>query len=281
MSKEIFLTEIDDLIVTLAEQWKTIRSYPGKVPYIELDIFADNIRKLYEYVYLIDKLNKTKEFDIGKVRSEIITDQPVRLQTKFKSAAVELEDTATERQQSYSAAANEPVPPTTVIADHAFDNETAKGKSAFSTVDESAPVSIKEPQSPPLSEPATGGTDLFGVATTAYIGEKHKSGSKTIGEKLKQPGDDNLIGSKMQQSPVSDLKSIIGINDKFLFINELFKGDMTAYNTAINRLNTCNKTEEALSIVLELINIHQMNEQSVSFKRLNDILSRRFPELLS
>lgn len=279
MSKEIFLSEIDDLLVTLAEQWKLIRAYPDKVPYIELDIFADNIRKLYEDVYLIGKLNKTKEFDIGKVRSEITTDQPVRLQTKFKSDVAEQGDATTPTQQPdvVPALLNEVVSQTGEVTDSRMVRDTFDDKASatlFSDLSTSTETAGKTLH--PV-EPQKGTSELFGHPSQTFIGDKHKSGQTTIGEKLKQPDNDNLIGSKMPQSPVGDLKSIIGINDKFLFINELFKGDMAAYNIAIAKLNACQKAVEANSIMQHLKQAHQMNEQSVSFKRLKDILLRRFP----
>ena len=45
------------------------------------------------------------------------------------------------------------------------------------------------------------------------------STGETLGEKMM--GEDNSLAAKLQQNPVRDLKSVIGINDKFLFVNEL------------------------------------------------------------
>ena len=47
---------------------------------------------------------------------------------------------------------------------------------------------------------------------------------ETLGEKMM--GEDRSLAAKLQQNPVQDLKAAIGINDKFLFVNELFGGSM-------------------------------------------------------
>src|SRR5690606_13158324 len=43
---------------------------------------------------------------------------------------------------------------------------------------------------------------------------------------------------KYADVPVIDIRTHIGINDKYLFINELFSGDKAAYDDAIKHLNT-------------------------------------------
>ena len=44
------------------------------------------------------------------------------------------------------------------------------------------------------------------------------SSPETLGDKMMH--EDNSLAAKLQQNPVRDLKSVIGINDKFLFVNE-------------------------------------------------------------
>ncbi len=45
------------------------------------------------------------------------------------------------------------------------------------------------------------------------------------------------IAEKLEKTPLSDLKSAIGLNRKFQFINTLFDGDGSAYDAAIQFLN--------------------------------------------
>lgn len=57
--------------------------------------------------------------------------------------------------------------------------------------------------------------------------------------------DSISIGDKMRKQPINDLIHAIGINEKFLFINDLFKGDNNDYNSAISKLNSFKTFDEA------------------------------------
>ena len=61
--------------------------------------------------------------------------------------------------------------------------------------------------------------------STPMLGEQLKAATPTLGEKLSD-------GQK-----VSDLRTVININDKFSFMSELFNNNMKAYNDFILRLN--------------------------------------------
>jgi len=59
--------------------------------------------------------------------------------------------------------------------------------------------------------------------------------SSSLNEKLKQT---NLnLGETLIETPIKDLKKAIGINDRFLFINELFRGDDVMYERSIKTIN--------------------------------------------
>lgn len=45
------------------------------------------------------------------------------------------------------------------------------------------------------------------------------------------------VASVLKEGPVKDLKKAIGINDRFLFLNELFRGDEPMYERSIKTIN--------------------------------------------
>jgi hypothetical protein len=49
--------------------------------------------------------------------------------------------------------------------------------------------------------------------------------------------DQTSLGQKLKKIPLANLKTAIGINQKFLFISTLFNDDKDAYNSAIEKLN--------------------------------------------
>jgi len=53
----------------------------------------------------------------------------------------------------------------------------------------------------------------------------------------KEALSEKSLAEKLEKTPLSDLKSAIGLNRKFQFINTLFEGDSNAYDNAIQFLN--------------------------------------------
>lgn len=46
------------------------------------------------------------------------------------------------------------------------------------------------------------------------------------------------VGHILKETPVRDLRKAIGINDRFVFIKELFRGDENAYDRSIRTINS-------------------------------------------
>ena len=53
------------------------------------------------------------------------------------------------------------------------------------------------------------------------------------------------LASKLQDGPIKDLKKAIGINERFQFIQELFKGDEAMYDRSIKTINSFENMAEA------------------------------------
>jgi hypothetical protein len=57
----------------------------------------------------------------------------------------------------------------------------------------------------------------------------------SLNDKLKT--EKKELGAVLKEGPVKDLKKAIGINDRFLFLNELFRGDEPMYERSIKTIN--------------------------------------------
>ena len=97
---------------------------------------------------------------------------------------------------------------------------------------------------------------------------------ETLGEKMM--GEDHSLAAKLQQAPTRDLKSAIGINDKFLFVNELFGGSMEKYNKSIENLNDLKTLNGAMIYLNELKIELQWNSSNEAYQKLKDLVSRKF-----
>ena len=67
--------------------------------------------------------------------------------------------------------------------------------------------------------------------------------TESLNDKLKQ-GKAELI-EVLKETPIKDLRKAIGINDRFLFINDLFRGDEVMYERSIKTINSFNIFPEA------------------------------------
>lgn len=69
-------------------------------------------------------------------------------------------------------------------------------------------------------------------------GEQH-----SLNDQLRQQKTE--VAHLLQDTPVKDLRKAIGINDKFVFLNELFNGDDAAYERSIKTINNFHVLQEA------------------------------------
>lgn len=113
-------------------------------------------------------------------------------------------------------------------------------------------------------------SDVFGRDDAEF----ELSTGETLGERMM--GEDNSLAAKLQQNPVRDLKTVIGINEKFLFVNELFGGSMEKYNQAIENLNDLKTLNGAIIYLNELKIELQWNSSNEAYQKLKELVNRKF-----
>ena len=83
------------------------------------------------------------------------------------------------------------------------------------------------------------------------------------------------LGEKMH---VRSLRSAIGINDKFLLVNELFGGSMEKYNRSIENLDDVKTLNGALIYMNELRIDLQWNSNNEAYKKLLEMVHQKFED---
>ena len=76
---------------------------------------------------------------------------------------------------------------------------------------------------------------------------------------------------------VEHMKSLISINDKFIFINELFDGNLKEYNDAIETLNDIEDKSEAMDALDHMRKKNLWELGSGTFMKMKEILEKKFP----
>ncbi|MDR1005362.1 MAG: hypothetical protein LBL74_00665 [Bacteroidales bacterium] len=95
----------------------------------------------------------------------------------------------------------------------------------------------------------------------------------TVADKF---ADTQTINDKVGGRNFGDLRTNIGVNDKFLFINNLFEGNMKKYTDFIQELNASEDKGNALLIIDRYKQENQWSETSLAFTTLLDIIEKRF-----
>lgn len=99
---------------------------------------------------------------------------------------------------------------------------------------------------------------------------------KSLHQAYEEQSTDHSIASRLQYNPINDLRSAIGINDKFLIMNQLFKGSMEQYNSAIERLNNFYNYEDAEIFLGSLKILHDWSEELPANEKLLHFVKRRY-----
>lgn len=112
--------------------------------------------------------------------------------------------------------------------------------------------------------------DLFGSEIPA-VTEKPKQEKK-----VEKPIEKIVSSNKIQKPSIQDLTKAIGLNDKFLFANELFEGSMQEYNIAIQQLNGAGSLESAMDYFSTLQQLYEWDMEKETIKQLLDLVDRRY-----
>jgi hypothetical protein len=100
--------------------------------------------------------------------------------------------------------------------------------------------------------------------------------AKSVHQAFEENTVDHSLASKLQYNPINDLRSAIGINDKFLMMNQLFTGSLEQYNANIERLNNFHNFEDADSFLIQLKELHSWADDLTALEKLNHYVKRRY-----
>lgn len=85
------------------------------------------------------------------------------------------------------------------------------------------------------------------------------------------------LGDKVSRSRLHDIKKAIGLNERFLYANELFGGDMRAFKQAVDELNHVDSESDANRLLNEeLADKYHWNEEDETVIAFKSLVSRRF-----
>ena len=97
----------------------------------------------------------------------------------------------------------------------------------------------------------------------------------SMNDKLKEMKPE--IVERLKEMPVKDLRKAVGINDRFHFINELFRGDENMYERCIKTINSFSIYAEAEYWITRELKVKLgWNNENTTVQHFDQLVKRRF-----
>ncbi|MCT4581787.1 MAG: hypothetical protein N4A35_10245 [Flavobacteriales bacterium] len=107
--------------------------------------------------------------------------------------------------------------------------------------------------------------------------EEKKDHSISINDKFSSNAEQPTLADRLSQQPIKDLTKAIGLNQKFLFMNDLFEGENEKYKEAIETINNFSAFIEADEYINNNLKYnYNWDINGVSAQKFMDLVKRRF-----
>ncbi|MEO5966987.1 MAG: hypothetical protein ABIP69_01900 [Ferruginibacter sp.] len=112
-------------------------------------------------------------------------------------------------------------------------------------------------------------------SSSSYNSNDSQDNQDSLNDKLKQSKTE--LSDTLQETAIKDLRKGIGLNDKFLFISELFRGDDVMYERSIKTINSFAILAEAEYWIRRELKLKLgWNESNPTVKQFDHLIRRRF-----
>jgi hypothetical protein len=259
MDKTPLLNDIKNALKALLSQTEQIEAQNMPLHAIDKDLLLEKTRRLYEQMQALEFTQRAGQ----KEPQQKPAPDEDNLLTQDTEEKVQIEaEPASMAQETVEKAPAETVqPPEFQHKPEIIPPETVPEKQPAERNKKEVPsaASAEKPV-----DPAKTTLDLFSEVPQETVGETLKVSEKPA------------VADHFQQNGIGDLREAIGINDKFLFVNELFNGDLERYNKVVDELNGFSGLSGAQTYLAELQVQYQWEENSPAHQKLNDLLKRKF-----
>lgn len=107
---------------------------------------------------------------------------------------------------------------------------------------------------------------------STIIGDTFSHLSSRINEKLGNLKEDEDLTEIMKSKPLTSLSEAIGVNDKFLFLREIFNNNLDAYTQGISRLEQINTLTDAKAVIMSYTGD---DHENAAIRQLLDLVKRK------
>ncbi len=102
------------------------------------------------------------------------------------------------------------------------------------------------------------------------------SKAEDLNAKLGKMQSGTSVADKLQKQEALPLQQMIGVNDKFYFVNALFEGDVAAYQSMLKTLTHCKSRTEEQAQLTSLSASYAWEKDNPAMEKLLEVLDKRW-----
>jgi len=249
-----------DLVKNISSEIQEIHSLTNRIENsknihsIDIDLALSKVRNLYE---LLLKLNSSSSDIIENQKEEIST--IVEKQDKESKLKEEPKLEEEKQDEKNSSVESEELKNDNRIHEPEFIIETASKEEVKTEEEDHEPIEEEKYEKQNSHSPE-------------IVADKFQS-KKFIHDDIAKKNIKKDVSTKMQSKPINDINSAIGLNDKFIFIRELFENNKEQYHETIQILNNFDSFENAVSFLDENF---EWDSDNGHYERLKELVRRKF-----
>ncbi len=211
-----------------------------RIPALDLDLVLDKTRNVYEVLLLLKK----------SVNAD--SPEPAELPKNEKEESLQEDMPSSKPEKTYSS------------------------KDKKTEIESSGDQDIMELETP-NADSSSGQSDTVKKKVPSedipkILSDRFKKQATSLNEDMIQSKPVYDLSSRLQTKPISNIQNAIGLNDKFLFIKELFNGEADRYNDTIETLNNATNFNEAYNFLAENF---QWDMDSEPVQKILDLIRRK------
>lgn len=112
------------------------------------------------------------------------------------------------------------------------------------------------------------------TSESVIIADTFSQMQSSLNEQLGSRKEEDDVTDLIKTKPITNLSEAIGVNDKFLFIRELFNGNSESYEKAISILDRSVSFADARTVIMSYAG---NNMETEAVKQFLDLVKRKFP----
>jgi hypothetical protein len=280
MKQEEIFKKVGTILSELNEQYLFIEKTLDNINDLELELFAANTHYLAENIEVLRKHNKQQ--GIPPIPEEAPPFTERFFEPVVQPAQIfwpEKKDTSAKTEEPAGPVAHEEAVTEEPIIRHELDmtgiDEAPYDEEDIALLEDEPDVEaitpaeeVKELPAPekPVFQPV--------VEHKAHADKPSSTINDIIGAKLAN----SRLADKFDLPSITDLKSAINLNDKLLYVKDLFNGYSMAYSEAIEILNRFNKFDEADAFLkTNYVKKNNWETKQATADKFYTLLRRRYP----